>query len=139
MTLDNFFLALHVYGTMIWIGGLFGLTAFLETYVAETDAAARARLAKFVRAAAIVPDVGATIAIVFGAHWLFRFKLYEAHFMQCKLAVVALVVGLHVVLRRKVRGVKQGTAVVAPPMFVKPMLSAFVIAILIFVIAKVPT
>jgi hypothetical protein len=139
MTLDNFFLALHVQGALMWVGGLFAVMAFLDAYVGEPDAAARGRLAKHVRVAAIVPDVGLTIALVFGLHWLFRFKVYEAHFMQLKLAVVALLLGMHVVLRRKVGAVKRGTPVTAPPMALKPVVSLLALAILIFVIAKVPT
>ena len=138
MTLDKLFLALHVYGALMWIGGLFALTAFLAAYANEPDVAARGRLAGFVRSAAMVPDIGATIAIVFGAHWLFRFKLYEAHYMHGKLALVAVVIGLHVYLRRQVRPVKLGAAGKAPPGFVKPVLSLLAIGILVFVITKVP-
>ena len=85
-----------------------------------------------------MPDIGATIAIVFGAHWLFRFKLYAAHYMHGKLALVALVIGMHVYLRIKAKRVRQGVELTAPPMFVKPLLSLIAIGILIFVITKVP-
>ncbi len=138
MTLDKLFLAFHVLGALMWIGGLFAVMAFLEATAAEPDTAARGRLTKFLRQAALVPDIGATIAMVFGAHWLFRFKLYEAHYMHGKLAIVALVIGLHVHLRIKVKRAKQGVEFKAPPMFVKPLLTLMALGILIFVIGKVP-
>ena len=53
MTLDKLFLSLHVFGAFIWIGGLFALAAFLDAFAAETDPAARSRLTKFVRQAAM--------------------------------------------------------------------------------------
>lgn len=138
MTMDKLFLAFHVMGVLLWVGGLFALMAFLEAYAGEPDAAPRTRLLKHVRSAAIVPDVGATIAMLFGAHWLFRFKLYEAHYMHAKLALVALVLVLHVVLRLKVKKARKGEAFTPPPVALKPVLTLTVLGILIFVIAKIP-
>ena len=138
MTLDNIFLSLHVLGALMWIGSLFAVMSFLDATIGEPDAAARGRLMKYLREAALVPDIGATIAIVFGAHWLVRFKLYQAHYMDLKLALVALVIGIHVYLRRKVGALKRGEQVAAPPLAVKPMLSLIALGILIFVITKVP-
>lgn len=137
MTMDKFFLALHVFGAFMWVGGLFAVAAFLEAHAAEPDATARGRLIKFVRQAALVPDIGATIAIVFGAHWLFRFKLYQAHYMHPKLALVAVLIGLHVYLRLRVKRAKSGEPS-APPSVIKPVISVIVLAILTFVIAKWP-
>ncbi|MGE3545878.1 MAG: hypothetical protein AB7L28_18235 [Kofleriaceae bacterium] len=138
MMMDKIFLALHVFGTMMWIGGLFAVMGFLDAAAAETDSGARTRLTKFVRQAAIVPDIGATIAIVFGAHWLFRFKLYQAPYMHIKLTLVVLVIVLHVILRKKVGQLKRTGTVNAAPTVLKPVLSLIVIGILIAVIAKVP-
>ena len=136
--MDKLFLALHVLGALMWIGSLFAVMAFLEAYAGEPEAAPRERLLKHLRSAAIVPDVGATIAIVFGAHWLFRFKLYEAHYMHAKLALVAVVLGLHVMLKMKVKKAKNGEPFTPPPLALKPMLTLTALGILIFVITKVP-
>jgi len=138
MTMDKLFLALHVVGALMWIGSLFAVMSFLEAFAGEPDAAARGRLLKYVRQAAIVPDIGATIALVFGLHWLFRFKLYEAHYMHAKLALVAVVLGLHVMLRLKVKKAKNGEPFSPPPLALKPVLTLLATAIVIFVIAKVP-
>ncbi|MBS1124603.1 MAG: hypothetical protein H6Q90_6831 [Deltaproteobacteria bacterium] len=138
MTMDKLFLALHVVGALMWIGSLFAVMSFLEAFAGEPDPAARGRLLKYVRQAAIVPDIGATIALVFGLHWLFRFKLYEAHYMHAKLALVAVVLGLHVMLRLKVKKAKNGEAFSPPPLALKPLLTLLATGIVIFVIAKVP-
>jgi uncharacterized membrane protein len=139
MTLDKLFLSLHVFGAFLWIGGLFATLAFIETTVAEPDAAAKARLVKATRAAAIVPDVGATIAIVFGAHWLMKFKLYEAHYMHPKLALVVVVLAIHVYLRTKVGKLKRNEAVTAPPVALKVIISLTALGIILFVVSKWPT
>jgi uncharacterized membrane protein len=138
MTLDKLFLSFHVIGALMWIGGLFALMAFLDAYAAEPDAPARGRLLKHLRQAAIVPDIGATVAIVFGAHWLAKFKLYQAHYMHPKLALVVLVIALHGYLKSKVRAAKQGKTFRTPPMALKPMLTLTAAGIVIFVISKVP-
>lgn len=138
MTMDKLFLAFHVIGALMWVGSLFALMAFLEAYAGEPEAAPRERLLKHLRSAAIVPDIGATIAIVFGAHWLFRFKLYEAHYMHAKLALVVLLLVLHVVLKLKVKAARKGQPFTPPPLALKPMLTLLAFGIVIFVITKVP-
>ena len=138
MTMDKLFLSFHVFGALMWVGGLFALIAFIEAVAAEPDAAARGRLVKFLRQAAIVPDVGGTIAIVFGLHWLFRFKLYEAHYMHAKLALVGVLLGLHVFLKIRARKVRENQAG-APPGVFKPLVSLVTLGIIIFVITKIPS
>jgi uncharacterized membrane protein len=139
MTLDKLFLSLHVVGALMWVGSLFALTAFLEAYAAEPDAAPRGRLVKFLREAAIVPDVGATIAIVFGSHWLFKFKLYQVPYMHAKLSLVAIVIGIHVYLKLKAKRAKKGETITKPPVFLKPLLTLLALGIVTFVISKIPT
>jgi len=138
MTLDKLFLSLHVVGALMWIGSLFALAAFLEAFAAEPDAAARQRLLKFLRQAAIVPDVGATIAIVFGLHWLFKFKLYQMPYMHIKLALVAGVIGVHGYLKMKAKKARKGETFNAPPVFFKPIITLLALGIILFVIEKWP-
>ena len=138
MTLDKLFLSLHVFGAFIWIGGLFALAAFLDAFAAETDPAARGRLSKFLRQASIVPDVGATIAIVFGAHWLFRFKLYQMPYMHIKLTLVVVVIGLHGYFKVKAKKARKGEAFTAPPAAMKMLLSLTALGIILFVVSKWP-
>jgi uncharacterized membrane protein len=138
MTLDKLFLSLHVVGALMWVGSLFALVAFLEAYGAEPDQAARGRLAKFVRQAAIVPDIGATFAIVFGLDWLFKFKLYLMPYMHVKLALVAVLIGLHGYLKVKAKRVRKGEAFTPPPGLTKPALTLLATGIVLFVVSKWP-
>lgn len=138
MTLDKLFLSFHVVGALMWVGSLFALTAFLEAVAAEPDPAPRGRLLKFLRQAAIVPDIGATIAIVFGLHWLFKFKIYQMPYMHAKLALVAILIGVHGFLKVKAKRARKGEPFTAPPVFLKPMLTLLATGIVIFVISKVP-
>ena len=138
MTLDRLFLSLHVLGALIWIGGLFALAAFLEAVAAVPESAARGRLLKFLRQAAIVPDVGATLAIVFGLHWLFRFKLYKMPYMHIKLALVAVLIGMHGYLKMKAKKARKGEPFTAPPVVAKLMVTLLAFGILLFVIEKWP-
>jgi uncharacterized membrane protein len=138
MTLDKLFLSLHVFGAFMWIGGLFALAAFLDAFAAETDPAARGRLAKFLRQAAIVPDIGATIAIIFGVYWLVQFKVYKLPYMHIKLTLVAVVIGLHGYFKMKAKKARKGEAFTAPPAAVKMVLSLVALGIITFVVSKWP-
>ena len=138
MTLDKLFLSLHVFGAFIWIGGLFALAAFLDAFAAETDPAARSRLLKPLRQAAIVPDAGATLASVFGAHWLFRFKVYQMPYMHIKLALVVVVIGLHGYFKMKAKKARKGEAFTAPPVAMKMLLGLTALGIILFVVSKWP-
>lgn len=138
MNLDNIFLALHVMGVLLWIGGLFATMAFLDAVHAEPEAGPRGRLLEFLRQAAIVPDIGFTVALVFGLHWLFRFKVYENPYMHIKLALVGVLIAIHVVLRLKVRKAKAGEPFTPPPLALKPAVSLLALGVLIFVITKWP-
>ena len=93
---------------------------------------------KFVRQAAIVPDVGATIAIAFGLHWLFKMHLYKMPYMHIKLTLVAGVIGVHGYLKMKARKARKGEAFTAPPVFFKPMITLLALGIILFVIEKWP-
>ena len=138
MKLDAIFLSLHVLGALMWIGSLFALAAMLDAYAAEPDAAAKGRLAKFVRQAAIVPDIAATITIVFGLDWLFKFKLYQMPYMHIKLALVAVVIGLHGYLKVKAKKARKGEGFTPPPVAIKGLLSLTALGIIVFVVSKWP-
>jgi uncharacterized membrane protein len=137
LTLDNVFLALHVLGNFIWVGGLIALTVLLSAVKREPDAGARQRLAEFARKQGRIADAGATLAILFGAHWLFRFKLYTAHYMHAKLLFVFFLLGLHGFLRAKAKQASSGGEW-SWPAFIPPVLVGIVFAIVFFVITKFP-
>ncbi|HEY5951173.1 MAG TPA: hypothetical protein VIV40_37030, partial [Kofleriaceae bacterium] len=98
----------------------------------------RSRMLKFVRQAAIVPDIGATLAIVFGLQWLFKFTLYKMPYMHIKLTLVAVLIGLHGYLKMKAKKARKGEAFTAPPVAVKIALMLLTTGIIFFVIEKWP-
>jgi uncharacterized membrane protein len=138
MTLDKLFLALHVFGAFVWVSGLLALLGFIDAVAAEPAPEPRARLVARLRKAALVPDLGGTIAILFGLHWLFRFKLYQAPYMHPKLALVVVLLALHSVLKVRARKVREDQA--GPlPRALTPALWLVVLGILVSVITKVPS
>jgi putative membrane protein len=135
MTIASLFLAFHVVGVIFWVGGLFALTLLLAAARNEPDAGARTRLAAFTRKVAMLPDIAATFAIVFGLHWLFAYKRYQFHYMHVKLMLVVLLLGLHGFLRVKTKRAAQGGEI-ALPAFVRPALVLLALLIVVVVITK---
>ena len=138
MSLDRLFYAFHLFGVIMWVSGLFALTYFLDAAKAETDAGAKKRLTAYTRKMARIPDIGATLALVFGAHLLFRFKFYTVPYMHAKLLLVVFLIGMHGFLRVKTKRAAEGQDTGAPA-WARPLMSAIVLGILVFVMTKVPT
>jgi uncharacterized membrane protein len=132
---ERLFLALHLFGAFMWVGGLFQLALLLEGVKQEPDAAAKKRLAAYARKAAMLPDIGATLAILFGAHRLFKYELYAMPYMHIKLLLVAVIFGLHGYLRVQTkRAVQNGESGMKP--FVQPLLSVTLFGIMAAVLIK---
>jgi putative membrane protein len=91
-------IVLHVTGIVLWAGGLLAASFVLAQHTQETNADARAAFAKlekkFLRAFA---DPGAALAILAGIALLWTNSSYylNARWMQGKLALVLLLIGLH--------------------------------------------
>jgi uncharacterized membrane protein len=137
MTMDSLFLAFHVFGAIVWVAGLVSLTMLFGAAKAETDAGARKRLLAFARKAGMVPDIGATITILFGLHRLFVLKVYKFHYMHAKLLFVFFLIAMHGFLRAKTkRAAESGEPNL--PAFVRPVLAFLVLGILVFVITRFP-
>ena len=134
---SRLFTALHVYGAFMWIGGLLALTLFLAAIKAEPDVAARTRLGKYARRIAMLPDIGATLAILFGLHSLFALKLYKAPYMHIKLTLVVVLIALHGLLRVKTKRAAEGADATLPG-FVPALLSLVALGILAAVFIKLP-
>jgi uncharacterized membrane protein len=132
---ERLFLAVHLFGAFMWIGGLFQLALLLEGVKGEPDGSARKRLAAFARKAAMIPDIGATLAILFGAHRLFKYELYSMPYMHIKLLLVAVVFGLHGYLRVQTkRAAQSGESNVKG--FVQPLLVLVTFGIMASVLIK---
>jgi len=129
----------HFYGFLMWLGSLFGALRILQAH-ADADEGARKAFLPLERSAGMTMDIGATLAIVFGLLLVFvpeggtaLFKV--GGFMHVKLTLVAVLIGLHVIVRRMMVQAKKGN-VSAPAPFLFPALVILVLAILFTIVAK---
>src|SRR5690606_6102210 len=82
--------ALHIFGVLMWMGTMIGLTTILAAH-ASADLGSRPAFHKLERSTAIAMDVGATLAVVFGLIMLFKVPgLLSAAYMHAKLTLVVL-------------------------------------------------
>jgi protoporphyrinogen IX oxidase len=137
MTFTGIAYTLHVYGIVLWVAGLVAVTMLLDAAHGETDPAAKKRLGTFARKVARLPDLGATLALIFGLHILFSLKMYRLHYMHAKLLFVAILIGLHGFVRVKTKQAAEGKDVAVP--WFRPVMGLVVLAIVFFVMTKFPT
>jgi uncharacterized membrane protein len=128
-------LAIHVFGIVLWTGGMFACLRLLAAHGAAGKAAPEG-LSLAERRTAVVMDIGATIALLTGLYMLFYSPtqpLKQGGFMHAKLTLVVLgVFGLHGFTRAKVRKFRNGD-VRALPGFVVPLLLAVVLGVIVLV------
>jgi uncharacterized membrane protein len=136
--LDQIMLALHVFSVIGWVGGLTLVTGLLAAYGSEPDAGAKQRLAAMAKKRCIGMDAAAAMALVFGLHWLIKFDLYKQPYMHIKLTLVAILFGLHGMVRvgAKRANTPEGWQL---PKWLVPLSVALGLGIVVFVILKVPT
>jgi uncharacterized membrane protein len=132
---ERLFLALHLFGAFMWVGGLLQLALLLDGVKQEPDPAAKKRAAAFARKAAMLPDIGATLAILFGTHRLFKYELYTMPYMHIKLTLLLIVFGMHGYLRVQTkRAVERGDS--AAKSFATPLLALVTFGIMASVLVK---
>jgi putative membrane protein len=128
-------LALHVFGVISWISGIMATALLL--YAAERETGEpRARLLALAKMRAIGMEIGATLAIGFGLYWLFKYDLYKQPYMHIKLTLVLVLLGLHGLLRAKIKRMPEGAA--GLPKWFTPATILTGLAIIVIVFLKVP-
>ena len=132
-------LVAHIYGFMMWTGTLFGSIHILQAH-AKAEEGHRASFLGLEKSIGIAMDIGATLAIVFGLLLIFvpesgtaLFK--SGGFMHVKLTLVAVLIGLHVIMRRMIVQFKKGNVEMPAP-FLFPAMAILVIGILVMIIMK---
>lgn len=128
-------LAIHVFGMVLWTGGLLACLRLLAAHGAAGKAAPEG-LSLTERRTAVLMDIGATVAILTGLHLLFASPtkpLTQGGWMHAKLTLVVLgVLVPHIVTRIKVRKFRNGD--VSPlPGFLMPTLIAVVLGVIVLV------
>jgi len=129
----------HVFGFIMWTGGLMALLHILRAH-AEAGGEAGSAFTKLERGTGIFLDMGATLAIVFGVLLLVLpaggTSVFKAGgFFHAKLTFVAVLIANHVLVRRLIRIARQGEAR-APAGWQLPSCVVSVLAILIAILAK---
>jgi putative membrane protein len=131
-------LAIHSFGNILWIAGMFACLRMLTAHAAVGKAAPQG-LTLAERRTAVLMDIGATIALLTGLYLtLFAptTPLKQGGWLHAKLTLVVLVVlGLHGFVRVKVRKFRDGD--VRPlPGFALPLLLAVVLGVIVLVRVK---
>jgi putative membrane protein len=127
--------AIHVFGIVLWTGGMFACLRLLAAHGAVGKTAPEG-LILAERRTAVLMDIGATIAMLTGLYLLFfapTKPLTQGGWMHAKLTLVVLgVLGLHGFARAKVRKFRNGD-VRALPGFVLPVFLAVVLGVIVLV------
>jgi putative membrane protein len=128
-------LALHVFGIVLWTGGMLACLRLLAAHGAAGKAAPEG-LILTERRTAVMMDIGATIAMITGLYLLFRSPtspLTSGGWMHAKLTLVVLgMLTLHGFTRVKVRKFRNGD--VRPlPGFLVPVFIAVALGVIVLV------
>ena len=104
-------LAGHVFGFVLWIGGLLGTTILLGRHLQETSPEARQALARVERTALrAMADPGALVTLVAGVGLVTTNPSYylAARWLHIKLAFVVILILLHGIVAMKAKAVAGG-------------------------------
>jgi uncharacterized membrane protein len=130
----------HVFGFITWVGAMLGCSLALRQ-AATAEAPASTALASLAQRLAMAMDGGAAIAVLAGAGllyglWSLGVSPLEPPWMHAKLTLVVLgLLGSHVFLRLRVRGLRGGEPKPLPP-FLFPVIHLVLVGILIMAIVK---
>jgi uncharacterized membrane protein len=109
--------ALHFLGWSIWIGALQGTMGMLIHRDSEPLPDAKTRLGQAARRAALVADIGFTLALIMGLTMAFGpQKHIKEGWMHLKLLAVLVIVGAHVLVRIKAKRATRGEGTFPKPL-----------------------
>jgi uncharacterized membrane protein len=103
--IDVYVRLVHFAGFVLWFAGLFGMAFALQ-------AGGKHRLA------GILADIGATLTIIAGIYQAVQRHAFTQPWLHIKLAAVAILILIHVLLRRRMKSGKAGTALLLPLLIV---------------------
>jgi putative membrane protein len=105
-------LVFHVFGIVLWIGGLLMTTLLLTRHTQETAPEARAALSRLERKSMrAMADPGALLTILAGITMIFTNSGYYLHanWLHIKLLFVVAMIILHGYIGVEMKGVQKGT------------------------------
>ena len=103
--IDLYARLVHFAGFALWLVGLFGMAFVLQ-------AGAKHRLA------GILADLGATLTIIAGIYTAVQRHAFSQPWLHIKLTAVAVLIVIHILLRKKMKSGKTGTALLLPLLIV---------------------
>lgn len=127
----------HICGFLVWMGALFGLSFILRQH-SKAAQEARKDFIELEKGTAMAMDISATIAIIAGVLMIMGIEpspMKGQGWLHAKLAVVAVVLGLHGFQRARVGKYKRGE-VSAEPAWLIPVLQLSALAIVVLAAAR---
>jgi putative membrane protein len=127
----------HIFGTLMWIGCLFGLYQVIFTH-GKTDEAGRKVISELESKMAMAMDIGLLITLGGGIALIFGIGasiVMKQPWIHIKLTMVALLIAAHVYARIKVKKFRGGDTS-TPPEALFALLNLFLVGILIMAIVK---
>lgn len=110
-------LVVHIFGIVLWIGGLLTTTVLLSQHARETSPEARAALTRLEKKAMrAMADPGALLAILAGITLIFTNPSYyvQATWLHFKLTLVVVMIILHAFIGIEMKGQQKGTRAMTP-------------------------
>jgi uncharacterized membrane protein len=122
----------HVFGFVVWIGGMLACMSLLHVHTL-VEGAARDALTKFEKGVAILMDAGATLAIAAGLTMAFEetpIAFKTGAWLHVKLTVVVLgILSAHGMVRAKIKKFSKGDVVPMPRWMFTAVLAAVAIVV----------
>jgi putative membrane protein len=133
-------LVVHIFGFVLWVGGLLATAVALSQHTQQTSAEARASLARlerfFLRR---IGDPGALLTLLAGVALIASNRSYYLHapWLRIKLVFVATLIGLHGILAAQCKSFASGRSALQPGQ-VRILLAAIAIVFLLILISTLP-
>ena len=129
----------HVFGFVMWVGTLIGSCHVLKAH-AQAGGDTKNAFSDLEKGLGIAMDIGATFTLVFGSLLIILpvggTAIFKAGgFMHLKLTLVLLIIGAHVVLRRKLSQFRKNN-IKAPPGWLFPVINVAVLVIIAMIVAQ---
>src|SRR5262245_1435748 len=123
-------LVAHVFGVVVWIGGLLTCMSLLHVHT-RVEGAARDALSKTEKSVALLMDLGATLAIAAGLTLAIKdHEFQNGAWLHVKLAaVVAGILSAHGIVRAKIKKFSRGELAPLPRWLFTVVLAASAIAV----------
>lgn len=130
-------LVFHVFGIVLWIGGLLTTTVLLTLHTREEAPEARAAFTRIEKKSLrMMADPGALLTIAAGITLIFTNKAYYMHaaWLHVKLAIVVVLIGLHGYIGVSTKRVQMGTKKMTPGQALLLLVAVLVVFLAILIV-----